>query len=228
MMQTRYSKCALAVAAGAFAFIVGCAARAGTETANEKILDKVSMESNTAMLQVRWARVALFDGEPDRAKDFLKEAKQNLGAAEKAAPELTVTVKSQTKVGDKTVTTDEATQTMDYVPIDAGLVLAEDFVPTPDKEAKIKEANEHLKKGDSAKAVETLRAADIEVSASRVLMPLKTTMKHVDTALALLDEHKYYQANLALKAAEDGLITDTVVLYGPVAAPSGDEAKKES
>ena len=109
------------------------------------------------------------------------------------------------------------------IPIDAWLVLSEDFVPTPEKTAKIKEANEHLKKGARGKAVEILRAADIGVAVTRVLMPLKATIKDVNQASTLLKEHKYYEANLALKGAQDGLIMDTVGLDAP-AVP----AKKES
>ena len=73
--------------------------------------------------------------------------------------------------------------------------------------------------------VATLRAADVQVSATRMLMPLAATVKHVDSALSLLKEHKYYEANLALKAAEDGLITDTVLLTEPTKTTP--EKKKE-
>jgi len=202
-------------------------AMAKKESKTEKILEKVSKESNTAMRKVRWARVALFDGEPDSAKKFIEDAKKDLAAAEKKAPELVVTVKSQSKIGGKTISSEKTTETSDFVPIDAWLVLSEDFVSTPEKDAKIKKANEHLKKGDRAKALEVLRAANIGVSVSRMLMPLKTTMKHVDKALALVKDHKYYEANLALKGAEDGLIVDSVLLYEPVGKAKGDKAKKK-
>jgi len=58
-------------------------------------------------------------------------------------------------------------------------------------------------------------------------MPLKATAKHVDTAISLLKEHKYYEANLALKAAEDGLITDTVLLAEPVTSGKDDTKEKK-
>jgi hypothetical protein len=44
------------------------------------------------------------------------------------------------------------------------------------------------------------------------MMPLDVTVKHVNTATALVKEGKYYEANLALKAAEDGIVVDAVAL----------------
>ena len=47
---------------------------------------------------------------------------------------------------------------------------------------------------------------------SRVMMPLTATKKCLADAIKLADEHKYYEANLSLKAAEDGVIVDSVSL----------------
>jgi hypothetical protein len=212
------------------ASLVGVATGAATttkETKADKFLEQISKESATAMRQLRFARVAIFDGQPERAEKYLYSAKENLSKAQTGAPKLTVTVKSQKKVGGKTITKQEEKETTDLVAIDAWLGLSEDFIASPEKKAKIKEANEHLKKGESGKAIDILRAADIGVSVTRVFMPVKATLKHVDKAIGLLKNHKYYEANLALKGAEDGLISDTVLLYEPVKAKtkSGSEKK---
>ena len=176
----------------------------------EKILEKVSKEAGLAMRDVRFARVALFEGDAKDAVQYVEDAKKKLAAAEKNAPKLVVTVKWEEKSGDKTITSHKASQTDEFVTIDAWLMLSEDFVPSQEKSKKIKEANEHLKKGESAKAVEVLRTADIGVSVTRLLLPLKLTMDHVNSALQLMKDNAYYEANLALKGAEDGVITDTV------------------
>ena len=42
----------------------------------------------------------------------------------------------------------------------------------------------------------------------------------------MLKDEKYYEANLALKGAEDGVITDTVLLYEPLKPEKKDDAKK--
>ena len=206
-------------------FAIACTISIATTPSKEnKILEKVSSEANTAMRDLRWARVALFDGQPEAAKTYLDGVKKNLETAKKQAPELIVTIDTKSKVGDKTVSSKQVTEKSDYVPIDAWLVLSEDFVATPEKNAKIKEANKHLKSGDKNKAIDVLRTADIGVSVGRMLMPLKATMKHVDKAITLMNEHKYYEANLALKGAEDGLIIDSVMLVEPVTHQNADKA----
>jgi hypothetical protein len=148
------------------------------ESKSEKILDQVSKEGFTALQDMRHARVALFDDQIEGAEKYLENAKKNLDAAEKKAPELTVSAKSKT----------EETPRTDFIPIDAWLVLSEDFIPSPEKKEKINAANEHLKKGETDKAVEILRLADIGVSVTRLLMPLKLTMAHLDGALAMLKD----------------------------------------
>ena len=210
MVGKRPSRLVVGLVVALFCFLLaGGAALAAKESKADKILDKVSQEGNTAMREVRWARVAIFDGQPRYAEKILDAAKKNLDAVEKQAPQLMVALKSEEKAaGEKPLT--------GLIPIDAWLVLSEDYVSTPEKEANIKKANEHLKKGEKAKAIEVLRAADIGVSVTRILMPLKSTVKNVDKAIALLKENKYYEANLALKGAQDGLITDTMGLEEPV------------
>jgi hypothetical protein len=209
--------------------IAGTISIATTQSNESKILDKVSNEANTAMRDLRWARVALIDGQTKAAKTYLDGVKKNLETAKMKAPELVVTIDKKSKIGDKTVSSEKVTEKSDYVPIDAWLVLSEDFVATPEKNAKIKEADKQMNSGDNGKAVEVLRTADIGVSVGRMLMPLDATMKHVDTAIQLMNEHKYYEANLALKGAEDGVIVDSVMLVEPVTPVSADKAvgKKE-
>jgi hypothetical protein len=190
---------------------VAAAAKATAKATKDlKILKKVSKEGRSAMMDVRWARVAIFEGQPEQGEKLLENAKTNLMVVEKQAPELAVAKKG-----------------IKFIPIDAGMMLSEDFVATPEKQAKIKEANEHLRKGESAKAIEVLHQADIDVTGSLVLMPVKSTIKHVDQAISLMKDHKYYEANLALKGAEDGLILDTVMLYEPIKPAKKKPAKKK-
>jgi hypothetical protein len=57
-------------------------------------------------------------------------------------------------------------------------------------------------------AIDELRLGDINVNFTYVMMPLDNTIKCVTEAVRYADEHKYYEANLALKEAEDGLVVD--------------------
>ena len=47
-----------------------------------------------------------------------------------------------------------------------------------------------------------------------MLLPLEATKKRVADAEKLVNDHKYYEANLALKAAEDGIVVDAIDLMG--------------
>jgi hypothetical protein len=168
-----------------------------------------------AMREAGFARVAIFDGELDQAKTLIEQAQTHLKGAKKNAPEITVTVKAVEKIGDKTIDSSKMTETNDFIPIDTSLTLAEDFVATPEKTEKIKEANEHLRKGNHEKADEILKDAGIDVSVTRFLVPLDFVTSQVDKASSLLKDHKYYEANLALKGALDSMVTDTVLFYEP-------------
>ena len=89
------------------------------------------------------------------------------------------------------------------------VTLADDFVLTPEKAAKIAKVNEHLKKGENKQALEILRDAGIYLNLTAVLLPLEPTTSAVEKAAKLMSEDKYYEANLALKAAEDGVLVDS-------------------
>jgi hypothetical protein len=219
-MNTKKSINYMSVAAIFFGFAVFANdVSAAQENKAEKVLENISKEGRTAMQELRLARVAIFNGQLKQAKDMLDRSKKELSTVEKQAPELVVTIKTEEKAEGKTVSNEKAAISSDLIPIDAGLVVAEDFVATPEKSEKIKKANEHLKNNETSKAIGVLREAGIGLSISRVLMPVKETLKHVDKAIEQFGEHKYYEANLALKAAEDGLIVDSVLLYEPVPAP---------
>jgi hypothetical protein len=97
------------IAAGSIAMVA-----AESKTDNDKILNKISNEAAVAMRDVRFARVAIFDGQPEKRLKLLDSAKNNLNTAEKNAPELTVTVKSIQKAGDKAAATRKVTETTSF------------------------------------------------------------------------------------------------------------------
>ena len=68
-------------------------ALAAKETKEAKILDKVSKEGRLAIMDVRWARVAIFEGQPDQGAKLLDQAKKNLTVAEKQVPKLAIAKK---------------------------------------------------------------------------------------------------------------------------------------
>ena len=172
----------------------------------------------------RSRRLAIFNGEPKVAVEIMGKAKEALDAASKDESVLMSDIKATagkkaahgtTTAGDKTAhgtTTSAATKATIWIPIDGQIALADTFVATPEKGEHVAKANEHLKNGRAKEAVEELRLGEIDVTYTRVLMPLTTTKKCLADAMQLATEHKYYEANLALKAAEDGVVLDSVSL----------------
>lgn len=180
----------------------------------DEALTKLSQDGFAAIRSVRAARLAIFNGKLDIVSEQLAKAKDSLDKAEKEAPSFSV--KTDASINGKNVESDIETGKLDLIPIDATLALADDYVPTREKSAHIAKANEHFKKGQKKEAFEELRLADVDINYIRVMMPLTLTRKHVEQAIKLAGEHKYYEANLALKAIEDGLSLDSINLLEPV------------
>lgn len=167
---------------------------AQAEHAEHSIIE-LSEDGLKALRAVYAVRLAIFEGDPKEAAKLLGQAKAALGDAAKTADKLAIKSKKA--------------NTGTLIPIDARLTLAEDFVMTPEKSAKIAKVNEHLKKGETKQALEILRDAGIYLNLTTVLLPLEPTTSAVEKATKLLGEDKFYEANLALKAAEDGVIIDS-------------------
>lgn len=171
---------------------------------------KLSEDGYHAMRDIRAARISIFNGNPGEATTYVDKAKTALGKAE--------TIEKH--IADKGT---EASSK--YVPVDGQIVIANDYVATPEKAKHIAAGNAHLQKGKTKEALEELKLAEVDIGFSRVLMPLQSTVANVDSAASLLRDGKFYEANMALKAAEDGMTVDTVML---VETPKGDHAKADA
>jgi YfdX protein len=177
-------------------------------TANE--LMKFSDAGNRAIREIRGARVAIFNGDPKSAMELMAGAKNDVAAAEKEAPTFGMT--TTLAANGKPVATDSEQAKAISVPVDGQIVLADDFVVTPEKKSSIDKANAAFKQGDRKQAIEELRLAEIDVSYTRLMMPLAPTQKRLASAIKLVHDGKYYEANLALKSIEDGFGVETVAL----------------
>ena len=176
----------------------------------QRDLMRLSDEGRQAMISVREARMALFNGDPRLASDALTRAQAMLKVAKVDEPiEITDVT---TSVGGKVVAEDLAAQRGNLVPIDGRVMVDENFVKSATQKTHVAKAGEHLKQGRTKEAANELKLAEVDASYSRVLMPLQTTRKLVNEAATFVGEKKYYDANLALKAAEDGLMVDSVIV----------------
>jgi len=154
----------------------------------------VSQDGYQVMQNVRAARLALFNGDTDGARKFIDKAQHSL---------------------DKAGSDDKALRARaggdpNLISIDGDLVVSHDYALTPEKKQHLAVGRDHLKAGRHDKAIEELKLADVDVGYSRLLMPLRQTRQHVAEAARLIAAQKYFDANLALKDAEDGMSVDTV------------------
>ena len=172
-------------------------------SATEQAMFKFSEAGNSAMRNIRGARFAIFNGEPAVAIKLMEAAKASIEQAEKEAPTFDTT--SKMIVGGSVVGTSSEKGETKNVPVDGQLVLADNFVATPEKQAHIDKANEHIKNGEHAKALEELRLGEIDVTYIQTWMPMAPSVKHLQQAIKLASEAKYYESNLALKAVEDSV-----------------------
>ena len=226
MQHSKYVRAATLVAFGLAAFSqLACAqSKSGSQTDPvTQALVRFSQSGHDAIHEIDDARLAIFNGDVDIAKQMLADAKMSMANAKKEAPTFTNT--TTMTVQGKEVSSQTATMKVDVVPVDGDVVLAEDYVPTPEKTQHIDKANSHLKNGEQKEAIEELQLADIDVNLSRVWMPISSSEKHLDDAIALLNDNKYYEANLALKAIEDGLTVDSETIEADEEEPTA-AAKK--
>ncbi|HBA7495470.1 TPA: YfdX family protein [Escherichia coli] len=165
--------------------------------------EKMKMEQRgiNIMRDIQYARLTLFSGDTEGAVKLINDANKLLISEDTTWAQLVRKDKKTPQEGDV------------YVIINSQLTLAEDFTATPEKQKAIDEANKKLDKGDKKGAIEKLQLAGINISETQWLMPLKQTQQKVKSAQSLMAEGKYYEANLALKGAEDGTIMDTVSLH---------------
>lgn len=174
----------------------------------------MSKEGLAAMRSVFAARGAINNGDYEGAKGILKTAQAALKQV--AAADKPTTVKSEFKAGDKVMDSSKEDVKADLIPISGQFQIVEDFAPTPEKTAHMNKAHEHIKKGDTKSAIDELKLADVGVVFQRIDIPLVATQDHVNAAISLLNDGEYHEANMALKAAEDGMQYNTVSIVTPV------------
>ena len=173
-----------------------------------KETQQFSQAGHSALLNIGDARLAIFNGDPTIAVKLMESAKTLLTQAGKDAASMGADARSAGKSMPGAGNTSNAASL--NVPVDGQLAVADDFVMTPDKKTHIDKANEQFKKGDHATGLEELKLAAIDVNYTRWWLPVAATQTHLDQAIKLANENKYYEANLALKAIEDSVTMDSI------------------
>ena len=172
---------------------------------------KVSKDAVTSMHDVHGARLAIFNGQPEKALTFVDAAVTRIDAAVKDADKFALDTKAPK--------TDDS-----YVPFDANLTVLNSYEPTKEKDEHISKANAHLHQGKKKEAIEELKLAEIDVAVTTSMVPIKFAKEHIDQAAQLVADHKYYEANLVLKAVDDAVVVET---YAIDALPKTKEKAKD-
>ena len=162
-----------------------------------------------ALREVRAARIAIFNGSPEAASELVSAASKDLQAAQMSAKDFAVATSKGNQSGDS------------YLPVDMSISLAEGFVATEEKSDKLKAANAHMMKGETKKAAEVLKLANIDVSVAAALIPANASVGHAKDAERLIAEKRFYEANLALKAIKDSVVVES---YGVDSLPAQGKA----
>lgn len=168
------------------------------ETAQKDFI-KVSEDALMSMRNVHGARLAIFNGLPERAQTYVDAAVTRIGATVKDADKYALDIKAP-KADDR------------YIPFDASLTVMDTYKPSLEREKHIAKANEHLHKGEKKEAMEVLKLGAIDIAANTSLVPAKFAKEHIEEAAKLLSEGKYYEANLALKAVDDAIVVETYAM----------------
>lgn len=189
---------------------------------------KLSTDGAVAFRALHLARLAIFEADPVAAKKLIADTRAALAKA-KLDSTAFMKVEAELKAPKGMNVAPTATPStasgpaVAWLPIDGQLTLGEDFVATPAKAAAVAEANKRLEKGQRKEAIEKLKLADVNVMFAMALAPLDRTIADVDMAAKLMDEGKYYEANAAMKKAEDGVRYDSMAA---IAVPEKSGAPK--
>lgn len=162
--------------------------------------EKISHQGFNAMQDIQYARLFLFRGQPETANDLINKAKNILLSDSIDWKKFSKKDKELPLANDN------------YIVIDTSISITDDYRITNEKIKAIGKANEKIKEKNHKEAIKTLQNAGIVITENQVLMPLKLTIQSVEKALQQMKDGKYYEANLTLKGAEEGVISESVTL----------------
>jgi hypothetical protein len=180
----------------------------------DKDFGRLSQDGADAFEDIHLARLAIFDGRTGQAAKLVADAQ---AALEKAKADDSVFTKAEAELhaarrGPTAGQSDQqdGSTKVAWLPIDAQIDVGEAYQPTPEKDAAIVTARRHMEKGESAKALQELKVAAVDVDYTLEVAPLARSIANVDRANDLMNSHDYYGASQALKKAEDGIRYDEI------------------
>jgi len=176
----------------------GTAPAAAAQKAPLSEVVKIPGGAKAVLKQVRSARLALFEGQPQAAKDLVAAARAGINDS---------LAKFAVKLGEK----------KGYgIPFDSSIEFSEQFKPTPEHRTVIAQAGQHIRQGNSADAVKMMSKAGIDLVVKLAVIPTGATVAKLDKAKTDIAEKRFYEANMALKSIESSI---KVEAYNPAKLP---------
>ena len=188
-------------------------------------------EAYTAMRQVRAARLSIFEGEIDTAKELVQAAIKDMESAQSmldkfSMPSGQLDGQSGGQAGDSSGDSSGSQQASSggsdggsgsgsgsgsggngqrYLPIDLSIGVAEGYLIPEDRTDALAQANAAFLRGDRRAATRILRGASIDVIVQASMIPAQKSLDNLKQADELMGQEKFYEANVALKAIEDSV-----------------------
>jgi TolA-binding protein len=194
MTKTILKSLAVATLLSTSALAAFAATKPAPAYATQASMLQTADEPLTAVTRAHAARLALFENDIEAAKGRLAEARAEFLDAEKKFNDLTI--------GD----TEEPESAERFLPFDMSMALTETFQATPENTQALEKAYGMMQTGSQDEAIEVLRMASIDVNVSAAMLPIAEVTTQLQNAQNFIDEGKYYDANLALKAVEDSVV----------------------
>ncbi|MEX6505561.1 YfdX family protein [Jiella sp. M17.18] len=193
---------------------------------------RLSRSGFNAFHDIRLARLAIFDGQAKRAEHFVSSAEASWQKAENDRTSFMKAVSDihapQNQGNQNNASADmkgqngtqsakngaDNSKPIKWVPIDAEVNLAKGYLVTPQNSKAVAKANQSMRNGDRKGAMDSLKLAGIDVNYTMALAPVNQTETQLQAAAKDLNANKYYEANLDLKKAEDGIMLDQISVVG--------------
>ena len=205
------------------------------EKAMIKNFSKVSADGSGAFMDMTYTRLAIFDGRIDAAKKYIDKAQMALSKAKtdetrflKAEADLNAAKNTPTPKNGATSppTADQQNASnnnqqnpsnnkmVEWLPVDASIMIDEDFSASPEKKAAVADANKSLGNGDRKGAINKLKLSGVNIDVEVLAVPLDDTITKVQQAANMINDGKYYEASQLIKDVQDSARSDVMDFDG--------------
>lgn len=175
------------------------------------------------------ARAALSRQDEAAARDLLGQAGTLLDIINAALP--TANVRDQIQLADSKLKYDQTDQVRpDLVPLDAALNEVEDFARAPARPVQADRSDGGAKASSQAQANagKDIEAVDAALLYEETDLPLSVTRTFVLSAQDALSKHDLKRADMLLRAAQDHVVTNSIVVDEPLVPAKANLARADA